>query len=109
VRIVRIPIAQPEPQPALALVLDALAVPAPPAGAPSAAAPETAISSEPDDPESLYAAERAALTDFRIVPIAHESENWGLGATLRDWMATRWGDVRLEDAWLDLPPAANPQ
>ena len=54
-------------------------------------------------------ADVAALTDFRVVPIAHESENWGLGATLRDWMATRWGDVRLEDVWLDLPPAANPQ
>jgi ABC-type transport system substrate-binding protein len=108
VRVVRIPIAQPEPQAALALVLGELSASvSPSAGAPSA--PANSISAQPDDPESLYAAERAALTDFRIVPIAHESENWGLGATLRDWMATRWGDVRLEDAWLDLPPAANPQ
>jgi len=79
------------------------------ASAPSPAAPTTAIGSDASDPESLYAAERAALTDFRIVPIAHESEDWGLGATLRDWMATRWGDVRLEDVWFDLPPAASAQ
>jgi hypothetical protein len=112
VRVVRIPIAQPEPRAALALVLvlGALDAPASPsASAPSPAAPTTAIGSDASDPESLYAAERAALTDFRVVPIAHESEKWGLGATLRDWMATRWGDVRLEDVWLDLPPAANPQ
>ena len=110
VRLVRIAIAQPDPHAGLALVLGSLSAPASPSGiVATAAAPTSAINSNPDDPESLYAAERAALTDFRIVPIAHESENWGLGATLRDWTATRWGAVRLEDAWLDLPPAANPQ
>jgi peptide/nickel transport system substrate-binding protein len=93
VRLVRIPIAQPDPTAALNLVLGALSV--------SAATAE--------DPEALYAGERAALADFRVVPLAHESENWGLGATVRDWMATRWGDLRLDDAWLDPSPAANPQ
>jgi ABC-type transport system substrate-binding protein len=92
-RLVRIPIEQPDAPAALNLVLGALS-------APAAAA---------EDPESLYAAERAALADFRVVPLAHESENWGLGATVRDWMATRWGEFRLDDVWLDLSPAANSQ
>jgi peptide/nickel transport system substrate-binding protein len=93
VRLVRIPIAQPDPPAALDLVLGALS-------APAAAA---------EDPEALYSAERAALADFRIVPLAHASENWGLGAAVRDWMATRWGDLRLDDAWLDRSPTANSQ
>ncbi|MGB6200080.1 MAG: ABC transporter substrate-binding protein [Candidatus Acidiferrales bacterium] len=110
VRLVRVPIAQPAPAAALDLVLAALSMPASPAlGAPSSTTPAPAIISESDDPESLYAAERAALADFRVVPLAHASENWGLGATVRDWMAARWGDLRLEDVWLDLPPVANPQ
>jgi len=110
VRVVRIPIAQPEPHAALTLVRGALDAPvALSASAPPEAAPGTANGSDASDPESQYAAERAALTDFRVVPIAHESEDWGLGAALRDWMATRWGDVRLEEVWLDLPPKASAQ
>ncbi|MGB6430395.1 MAG: ABC transporter substrate-binding protein, partial [Candidatus Acidiferrales bacterium] len=105
VRLERIAIAQPDAQAALTLVLGALSAPT----SPSAAAPTATLNSESDDPESLYAAERGALEDFRIVPLAHASENWGLGATVRDWMASRWGDMHVEDVWLDLPPAANPQ
>jgi peptide/nickel transport system substrate-binding protein len=103
VRLVRIPIAQPDPQAALDLVLGALPF------RPPAIAPTNAAGLDVADPESLYSAERAALADCRIVPLAHATENWGLGATVRDWMAPRWGDLRLEDVWLDLPPAANPQ
>jgi peptide/nickel transport system substrate-binding protein len=111
VRLVRIPIAQPEPQAALDLVLGALSAPASASVDVQLAAmpPASAVSAQPADPESLYATERGALADFRIVPLAHAFENWGLGATVRDWMAPRWGDLRLEDVWLDLPPAANPQ
>jgi len=107
VRLERIAIAQPNAHAALALVLGTLTAPA----SPLATAPSTAteVGSASDDPESLYAAERAALADFRIVPLAHAAENWGLGATLRDWLASPWGEVHLEDVWLDLPPAANPQ
>jgi hypothetical protein len=102
VRLERIAIAQPNAHAGLALVLAAFPAPTAPATAAEAG-------SASDDPESLYAAERAALADFRIVPLAHATENWGLGATLRDWMASPWGEVHLEDVWLDLPPAANPQ
>jgi MarR-like DNA-binding transcriptional regulator SgrR of sgrS sRNA len=101
--LLRVAIAQPEPRAALDLVLGALPF------RPSAIAPANAASLDVGDPESLYAAERAAIADFRIVPLAHATENWGLGATVRDWMAPRWGDLRLEDVWLDPPPAANSQ
>jgi ABC-type transport system substrate-binding protein len=102
-RLERISIAQPDAQAAFALVLGA--IPAPVAAiAPALAA---APSADAENPESLYADERAALEGFHLVPLVHESENWGLGATLRDWMATRWGELHLEDAWLDLAPAAN--
>jgi hypothetical protein len=92
-RLVRIPIEQPDAPAALDLVLGALSAPAATA----------------EDPEALYAAERAALADFRVVPLAHASENWGLGAAVRDWMAVRWGDLHLDDVWLDPSPAANSQ
>ena len=92
----RIAVAQPDAPAALDFVLSAL-----PAAAPSAGRVSDS------DPESLYAAERAALADFRIVPLAHATENWGLGATLRDWMPQRWGDLRLDDVWLDLAPGAS--
>jgi MarR-like DNA-binding transcriptional regulator SgrR of sgrS sRNA len=105
-RLERIAIAQPNAHAGLALVLAAFPAPA---AAPTAPATAAEAGSASDDPESLYAAERAALADFRIVPLAHATENWGLGATLRDWMASPWGEVHLEDVWLDLPPAANPQ
>ena len=102
-RLEHIPIEQPDPQAAFALVFGA--IPAPVAAiAPALAA---APSADAENPESLYADERAALEGFHLVPLVHESENWGLGATLRDWMAPRWGELHLEDAWLDLSPAAN--
>jgi MarR-like DNA-binding transcriptional regulator SgrR of sgrS sRNA len=102
-RIERIPIEQPDPQAAFALVLGA--IPAPVAAiAPALAA---APSADSENPESLYADERAALEGFHLVPLVHETENWGLGATLRDWMATRWGELHLDDAWLDLSLPAN--
>ena len=110
VRLERIAIGQPNAYAAISLVLGTLTAPAASTTV-SATAPSSAteVGSASDDPESLYAAERAALADFRIVPLVHASENWGLGATLRDWMASPWGEVHLEDVWLDLPPAANPQ
>jgi ABC-type transport system substrate-binding protein len=107
VHLARVPITQPEPEAALDLVLGALSAPA--SASADAQSPASAVSAQTADPESLYAAERGALSDFRIVPLAHASENWGLGATVRDWMAQRWCDLRLEDVWLDLSPAANPQ
>ena len=54
-------------------------------------------------PEQSYAAERAPIDAFRIIPLVHISENFGLGPQVRDWMAPRGGGWRLEDVWLDTP------
>jgi len=57
-----------------------------------------------DTPEQMYAAERAPIDAFRVIPLVHVSESYGLSPQVRDWMAPRWGGWRLEDVWLG-PPA----
>ncbi len=56
--------------------------------------------------EQTYAAERAPIDAFRIVPLVHVSESYGLSPQVRDWMAPRWGGWRLEDVWLGPAQAA---
>jgi len=94
-RLVRHRIASPDPAAALSELLDSLG--------------ETAASLE--TPEQLYAAERAPIEAFRVIPLVHVSESYGLSLRVRDWMPPRWGGWRLEDVWLSAPAAAggNPQ
>jgi peptide/nickel transport system substrate-binding protein len=82
------------------------------------AAPDTAVAlpallislGEPsaalETPEQSYAAERAPIDAFRLIPLVHVSESYGLGPQVRDWMAPRWGGWRLEDVWLAPASAA---
>ncbi len=56
-----------------------------------------------DTPEQMYAAERASIDAFRVIPLVHVSESYGLSPQVRDWMAPRWGGWRLEDVWLGSP------
>lgn len=56
--------------------------------------------------EQVYAAERAPIEAFRIIPLVHVSENYGLSLQVRDWMPPRWGGWRLDDVWLGPPAAA---
>jgi ABC-type transport system substrate-binding protein len=56
-----------------------------------------------DTPEQMYAAERAPIDAFRVIPLVHVSESYGLSPQVRDWMAPRWGGWRLEDVWLGPP------
>jgi peptide/nickel transport system substrate-binding protein len=56
--------------------------------------------------EQIYAAERAPIDAFRVIPLVHVSESYGLSPEVRDWMAPRWGGWRLEDVWLGPPSAA---
>jgi peptide/nickel transport system substrate-binding protein len=56
--------------------------------------------------EQTYAAERAPIDAFRIIPLVHVTESYGLSPQVRDWMAPRWGGWRLEDVWLG-PPSAS--
>ncbi len=59
-----------------------------------------------ETPEQIYAAERAPIDAFRVIPLVHVSESYGLSPQVRDWMAPRWGGWRLEDVWLEQAPAA---
>jgi peptide/nickel transport system substrate-binding protein len=89
-RLVRHRIAAPDPAEALSELLSSL-------GEGGATDLET--------PEQIYAAERAPIDAFRVVPLVHVSESYGLSPQVRDWMAPRWGGWKLEDVWLG-PPSA---
>lgn len=56
-------------------------------------------------PEDLYEVETAMLEGFRVIPLFHLPEVYGLSPRVRDWTPTRTGGWRLEDVWLD---AGNP-
>lgn len=56
-----------------------------------------------ETPEQAYAAERAPIDAFRVIPLVHVSESYGLSPQVRDWMPSRWGGWRLEDVWLGAP------
>jgi ABC-type transport system substrate-binding protein len=58
-----------------------------------------------ETPEQEYAAERAPIDAFRVIPLVHVSESFGLSPQVRDWMPPRWGGWRLEDVWLAPVPA----
>ena len=89
-RLVRHRIAAPDPAAALSELLNSLG--------------EAATDLE--TPEQIYAAERAPIDAFRVIPLVHVSESYGLSPQVRDWMAPRWGGWRLEDVWLGPPSAA---
>jgi ABC-type transport system substrate-binding protein len=89
-RLVRHRISTPDPAAALSELLISLG--------------ETAMDLE--TPEQIYAAERAPIDAFRVVPLVHVSESYGLSPQVRDWMAPRWGGWKLEDVWLGPPSAA---
>lgn len=59
-----------------------------------------------ETPEQEYAAERAPIDAFRVIPLVHVSESYGLSPQVREWMPPRWGGWRLEDVWLAPAPAA---
>lgn len=89
-RLVRHRIAAPDPAAALSDLLKSLG--------------ETAMDLE--TPDQIYAAERAPIDAFRVIPLVHVSENYGLSPQVRDWLAPRWGGWKLEDVWLGPPSAA---
>ena len=88
-RLVHQRITSPDPAVALSGLLDSLGEPIP------------AL----DTPQQDYAAERAPIDAFRVIPVVHVTESYGLGPQVRDWMAPRWGGWRLGDVWLEPVPA----
>jgi hypothetical protein len=57
-------------------------------------------------PEQAYDAERAPIDAFRVIPLVHVPESFGLSPQVRDWMPPRWGGWRLDDVWLEPAPGA---
>jgi hypothetical protein len=54
--------------------------------------------------ESLYAAERAVVEDYRVIPLFHLPEIFGASPRLHAWATPgllKTGEWRLEDLWLD--------
>jgi ABC-type transport system substrate-binding protein len=88
-RLVRLRISVPDTAAALSELLNSLG--------------ETATDLE--TPDQMYAAERAPIDAFNVLPLVHVTESYGLSPQVRDWMAPRWGGWRLEDVWLG-PPSA---
>jgi peptide/nickel transport system substrate-binding protein len=57
--------------------------------------------------EDVYNAERAPIEAFRVIPLVHVTESYGLSPQVRDWMAPRWGGWDLADVWLGPPSGSN--
>jgi hypothetical protein len=91
-RLERLRMVSPEPRAALGGLLAAL-VPA--TGIEAPPLPDSAT------PEDLYARERFAVDSYRVVPLAHLPELWGLSARVKDWSTPRAGGWRLADVWLE--------
>lgn len=83
-RMIRARVNSPDPAQALAGIAAALGLP----------------SSAPGSPEDLYAQERAFLQSYRIVPLFHLPEVYGLGPRVRNWAPPRWSSWKLENVWL---------
>jgi ABC-type transport system substrate-binding protein len=52
-------------------------------------------------PETLFQAEQRLLDGFRVVPLFYVPQIWGLGPRVRNWDPRRWGEVRLDNVWLE--------
>lgn len=89
-RLVRHSITSPDPGGALSELLSSLG--------------ETTADMETLD--QVYAVERGPIDAFRVIPLAHVSESYGVGPQVRDWMPPRWGGWHLEAVWLGPPEAA---
>jgi ABC-type transport system substrate-binding protein len=89
--LLRAPLAALDPSPALAGIADSLGL-----------APEllSAILSA-GRPDDLFTAERKALEDYRIVPVAHLSQVLWLNSTVHNWQQMLDGEWRLEQMWIE--------
>jgi peptide/nickel transport system substrate-binding protein len=76
-------------------LLKAMAVPGDSSAAPAAS-----------DASGLFAREKRVLEDRYLMPIVALPEYVGLGAGVRNWLPSRWGEWHLADVWLEVPAAA---
>jgi ABC-type transport system substrate-binding protein len=57
-------------------------------------------------PQDVYHIERDLLSGFRVVPIAHVPEVWGLSPRIKNWSSLRSGGWNIADLWLTQPAGA---
>jgi len=87
VRLVRVRIASAEPMGALAGVAAALGLPEPP---------------RVESPEALYAAEKALLDGYKVIPLCHFPDIYAVGPRVRGGPGiTPLGEWRFENLWLE--------
>jgi hypothetical protein len=54
-----------------------------------------------DSPQQRYAAERAAIDNGIVIPLAFVPELCAVNSAVKDWLIPRWGGWDLDGAWLD--------
>jgi hypothetical protein len=87
VRLVELRIASSDPQRALAALAGSLGLPEPARG---------------DSPEQWYTAERAMLEGFRVIPLIHLPDVYGIAPAVRGPSGvTPLGEWRFENLWLE--------
>ena len=92
-------IASADPAKALAQIAEALGLPAPPREASPNAAPNAAANASP---EQAYAAERALLEGFRVIPLIHLPDVYGVGARVKGGPGIApSGEWRFDNLWLE--------
>jgi ABC-type transport system substrate-binding protein len=92
IRLLRLPIRTPIPESALSSLVASLHL------------TEDAPLSDTSSIEATYAAENAALSGYRVIPLFHVPEIFGSSPRLKTWMTTgidQFGDWRFDDMWLD--------
>jgi hypothetical protein len=87
-RVVRIPLASPDPWIALAAVATL-------AGVPAGKGQGGAV-------EDLYASEQSLLATQRVIPLFHLPASYAAAGTLKDWTLRPDGTWTLADAWLGI-------
>jgi ABC-type transport system substrate-binding protein len=85
-RLLRIPLASPDPWIALEQIAAVGGAPAPKPGRST---------------EELYEAERALLETQRLIPLAHLPRAYALGTAVRSWVTSSQGAWQIENAWLE--------
>ena len=87
VRLLEARIASADPSHALAALADTLGLPAPPRA---------------DSPDALYSAERGLLEGFRVVPLFHLADVYGVAARVKGGPGiSPLGEWRMENVWLE--------
>lgn len=54
-----------------------------------------------DSPQQRYAAERAAIDNGTVIPLAFVPEVYAVNSAVKDWLIPRWGGWNLGGTWLD--------